>query len=282
MYNSSKIITSQSFQVSWFISTFPLNFPLGDVNSSLQKMSNRIRNHQIFWYLSRWCWRAEASSPSLGTRQSSWSLRHNWRPAPVEAWETWDRPAASPHSGNIWKNKINNLQYYCISKNWPVFLDVLRAWLVGPEPLVPVLDQQPLDEVPGHWLNVPRPLHPARQDLLVDTEWIVVEEGRIAGQHLVYEDPEGPPVHGLVVALALDDLRGEVLGSPAQGPGPVWDLQQTGVTTDQARSVSSMMSYWPNLCITLSHLLTSFEKPKSTILRCPSLSRRRFSGLRSL
>ena len=68
-----------------------------------------------------------------------------------------------------------------------------------------------------------RPLHPPRQDLLVYTEWIVVKEWRISGQHLVYEDAQSPPVHRLVVTLGLDDLWGQVLRGPAQGPGPVGD-----------------------------------------------------------
>ena len=54
---------------------------------------------------------------------------------------------------------------------------------------------------------MPRPVDLAAQDLLVDAEGVVVEEGRVAGQHLVEEDAEGPPVHRLVVTFRLDDLR---------------------------------------------------------------------------
>ena len=57
--------------------------------------------------------------------------------------------------------------------------------------------------------------------LFIDSEWVVVEEGRVSRQHLVDEDAQGPPVDSLVVAFALDDLRGQVLGGAAQGPGSV-------------------------------------------------------------
>ena len=50
-----------------------------------------------------------------------------------------------------------------------MFLDVLRAGLVGAEPLVPVSEEEFPDDVPGHHLHVLRPLHPPGQDLLVYT-----------------------------------------------------------------------------------------------------------------
>ena len=113
--------------------------------------------------------------------------------------------------------------YRRTSTTTPVFLDVLSAGLAGAEPLIPVMDQEPPDDVPGGGLQVYRPLNLPRQDLLVYTEGIVVKEGRIAGQHLVYEDAQSPPVHRLVVTLGLDDLRSQILRGPAQCPGPVSD-----------------------------------------------------------
>ena len=62
------------------------------------------------------------------------------------------------------------------------------------------------------------------QNLLINAERVLGVEGRVAGQHLVYEDAERPPVHTGVVALGLDDLRRQVLRGPAQGPRPVRDL----------------------------------------------------------
>ena len=51
----------------------------------------------------------------------------------------------------------------------------------------------------------------SRHDLLVDLDGLVGEEGRVAGRHLVEEDAQRPPVNRLVVALAEDDFRGQVL-----------------------------------------------------------------------
>ena len=44
-------------------------------------------------------------------------------------------------------------------------------------------------------------------------------EGWEASDHLKDDTPETPPVNCLVVALLLDDLRGEILGCAADGHG---------------------------------------------------------------
>ena len=86
-----------------------------------------------------------------------------------------------------------------------------------------VLDKKFLNEIFGDRINMSWPIYLSTQDLFVNPKRIIVKEWRISGQHLVDEDAEGPPVHRLVVALGLDDLRGQVLGGPAQGPRPVAD-----------------------------------------------------------
>lgn len=50
--------------------------------------------------------------------------------------------------------------------------------------------------------------HLPRDNLLVDLDGLVSEEGWVAGGHLIDENPQGPPVHSLVVALERE--RGEV------------------------------------------------------------------------
>ena len=40
-----------------------------------------------------------------------------------------------------------------------------------------------------------------------------------SSQQFVHQDPERPEVHGPVVALVEDDLRGDVLRGPAECPG---------------------------------------------------------------
>ena len=78
--------------------------------------------------------------------------------------------------------------------------------------------EQPPDEVLGVVVNadqVVAPLQLARHDLLVETHEAGVHEGRLAKQHLVHEDAQGPPVHGAGVAPTLENLRREVLGGSA-------------------------------------------------------------------
>lgn len=57
----------------------------------------------------------------------------------------------------------------------------LSPYLHIPQALCAILSEQLLDEVLGGGLQVPRPLHPPAQDLLVDAEGVVVKEGRVAG-----------------------------------------------------------------------------------------------------
>ena len=60
----------------------------------------------------------------------------------------------------------------------------------------------------------------AHRDLLVRLHGVLGPEGRRSGRHLVQRHPKRPVVHGPVVALAEDDLRGQVVGSAAERPGP--------------------------------------------------------------
>ena len=46
-------------------------------------------------------------------------------------------------------------------------------------------------------------------------------EGRAAGQHLVEQDPQGPPVYREPVVLRPEDLGRDVVGSPAECGGGV-------------------------------------------------------------
>lgn len=55
----------------------------------------------------------------------------------------------------------------------------------------------------GRVVRIHPPLQPSVTRLLVG---LVVREGRVAGEHLVDEDAERPPVDALAVAAALDQL----------------------------------------------------------------------------
>lgn len=58
----------------------------------------------------------------------------------------------------------------------------------------------------------------AADDLLVDLNGLIGEERRITGGHLVHQNAQGPPIHGLVVPFAQNDLGREVLRGAAEGP----------------------------------------------------------------
>ena len=59
-------------------------------------------------------------------------------------------------------------------------------------------------------------LNLALEDLLVDGHRVIVIEGVNAGEHLVREDAQGPPVDRLAVALIQEDFGRQVLGRSAK------------------------------------------------------------------
>lgn len=59
-------------------------------------------------------------------------------------------------------------------------------------------------------------LNLALENLLVDGHRVVVVEGINAGQHLVGQDSERPPVDGFAVTLVKEHLWCQVLGCTAQ------------------------------------------------------------------
>jgi hypothetical protein len=62
-------------------------------------------------------------------------------------------------------------------------------------------------------------LYFAAQNLLVDHHGVLVVKGVNAGQHLVGEDAEGPPVDGFAVALVEKHLGREVLRGATKSVG---------------------------------------------------------------
>ena len=96
-----------------------------------------------------------------------------------------------------------------------MLLDLRGSTLVG-QPLLGLLHKQTPDQIPRREADG-RVLREA-QLLANDIE----QRGPVAGslerrlpeQQLVQEYPEGPPVDGAAMALAFDDLRGQVLVRP--------------------------------------------------------------------
>ena len=96
-----------------------------------------------------------------------------------------------------------------------VRLDLLHP--VHAKPLLGVRDELP-DQVLGlsAHLDIIRDLKRLLvvQDLLAGLRRLVGEERRVPHEHLVEDDPERPPVDGLVVSLLEEDLRGDVIWGP--------------------------------------------------------------------
>ena len=82
-----------------------------------------------------------------------------------------------------------------------MLLDVLCSCFHVSQPLGSIVDKKPFDQVFGVLLHVLGPLKLPVEDLLVDAERVVVEEGGVASEHLVDQDAKRPPVHCLVVTL---------------------------------------------------------------------------------
>ena len=81
------------------------------------------------------------------------------------------------------------LNGYKFSKNSPVALDILGAVLHVSQSFGSILNEQLLDQILGDGIHVTWPFNFTGQDLLVDTERVVVEKWRVTGQHLVDQDP---------------------------------------------------------------------------------------------
>mmetsp|Transcript_70 Transcript_70/g.283 ORF Transcript_70/g.283 Transcript_70/m.283 type:complete len:342 (+) Transcript_70:594-1619(+) len=104
-----------------------------------------------------------------------------------------------------------------------VLLNIIRPALEVANALGEVGGEELLDQVLGVAVKVPRELDLALEDLLVDTERILVVKRRVPSQHLVDEDAHSPPVHSLAVAFAENDLGREVLWCAAECPSPILD-----------------------------------------------------------
>ena len=140
-------------------------------------------------------------------------------------------PSTSSQSTRRKSLKISRLttdcQYSSCSSDLLVVLHILRARLAVSEPLLTLAGQQLLHEVLDDEVDVGGPPHLAQQDVLVEAE-LVPGEGRPAGEELVGEDAEGPPVHALLVAGLQDDLGRHVVRGPALGPAPLSRAHRPG------------------------------------------------------
>jgi len=105
---------------------------------------------------------------------------------------------------------------------------------VGSESLSAVLVEELHNEVLGFVGHVDLvadgvgEVHGALLNEEVHSVLVTMEEGRNTDDHLVNQDSEGPPIDGVVMTVANEHLRGEILGSSTEGVGEFSVLDELG------------------------------------------------------
>lgn len=94
------------------------------------------------------------------------------------------------------------------------------------------------------------------QDLAIHFVGVFIIEWRQACQHLVEQDTESPPIHGLGVAVAEEKFRSEIFGSSTERLGLV-------------SYVGLIMSEEILLLVRSSSFISSLQRPKSQRAICP-------------
>ncbi|TNN34428.1 hypothetical protein EYF80_055409 [Liparis tanakae] len=105
----------------------------------------------------------------------------------------------------------------------------------------------------------------------------VPEERDAAHQELVEDDPHGPPVHRLPVALPQDHLGGDVLRSATHlhiNTGELWGNdagRRSGRRDFTCLSMNSLVSFstWPSYRLVVMFIRPIFDRPKSVSLMWP-------------
>jgi hypothetical protein len=116
-------------------------------------------------------------------------------------------------------------------------------------------------------------------DLGVHDSSVAVVERRLAGEHLVQQRAEAPPVHLLAIASAIQQLR-----CCNQEERCEFTVGDTTLGCKRAKKRVPKYSGVPHTVAVFTSLLTkpSLEMPKSVMQMCPSAVSKRFSGFRSL
>ena len=135
--------------------------------------------------------------------------------------------------------------------------------------------------------------HLIKKDLLIETKGVAIKEGRVADKHLIEKDPQSPPIHCLVVTPRLK--KEKILGntffgfltwiiSGARYSGVPHNVHVLSVTrlANLDLKITTVLNQRKEEFIQFDLTVIVFANPKSIIFKCPSLSRRRFSGFRSL
>ena len=98
-----------------------------------------------------------------------------------------------------------------------MLLDIVRASFQVPISFGKIGDQQVLHQGLRILGEVPRKFNLTFQNILIDCHGVIIREGVDADLHLINQDSEAPPVHGLTMAFLQQNFRGKVLGCSTQG-----------------------------------------------------------------
>ena len=135
--------------------------------------------------------------------------------------------------------------------------------------------------------------HLIKKDLLIETKGVAIKEGWVADKHLIEKDPQSPPIDCLVVTPRLKSgkfwktpffgfLTWIISGARYSGvPHNVHVLSVTRLANLDLE-ITTVLNQRKEEFIQSYLTENIFANPKSIIFKCPSLSRRRFSGFRSL
>mmetsp|Transcript_53855 Transcript_53855/g.166733 ORF Transcript_53855/g.166733 Transcript_53855/m.166733 type:complete len:242 (-) Transcript_53855:970-1695(-) len=124
------------------------------------------------------------------------------------------------HRGLVGRGRRHGLQLLELERREPLVLeDIGRAVLEVPVALAEVGGEELLHQGLGVLVEVLREVDLASKDLLVDAHGVLVAEGRLAADHLVDEDAQGPPVHRVRVTRRGQQLRRKVVWRAAGREG---------------------------------------------------------------
>mmetsp|Transcript_53854 Transcript_53854/g.166729 ORF Transcript_53854/g.166729 Transcript_53854/m.166729 type:complete len:242 (-) Transcript_53854:970-1695(-) len=124
------------------------------------------------------------------------------------------------HCRLVWGRRLQPLKRPEVKRREPlVFQDVAGPILEVPEALAEVRGKQLLHQRLRVLVEVLREVDLASKDLLVDAHGVLVAEGRLAADHLVDEDAQGPPVHRVRVTRRGQQLRRKVVWRAAGREG---------------------------------------------------------------
>lgn len=133
-----------------------------------------------------------------------------------------------------WRLNLLSHKPFPVDVREPRMIHQIISVILGAESLCHVPLQQLDDDVlqiVGHWDAVSlrvREYDVALPDQVTQLMMVLVHERRSTGDHLVDQDAQRPPINSEVVALHVQDLRSEVLGSSTERLGVLVGCKELG------------------------------------------------------